>query len=386
MAPGRLGGRNRWAAIGLLLTGAACLTSIVLDRDSGLGDEPLLVLAAAAFTVVGALILYRTDGNRVGWVMAATALSLFVGAVADNVSGRGELVAQAVGGALWLGWFVLLGLLLYWFPTGRPVSPRWRFLGWLAVALALVCASYLVAERLCIEPEGNSCKTWADNPIGIPGVPNPEFGDYSTFGYMVMAAFVVISTASLVARFIRSRGVERFQLKWFAFAVVTLITATVAQETLSEPLPLPTAIWDVIWGLAVLALPVAIGFSVLRYRLYDIDRIVSRTLSYLVVVACLGAVFFVIVAGITSLLPAQSDLAVAASTLAVAALFNPVRRRVQIRVESRFNRARYDAQKVIDAFAASLRGDTDPMGIAIGWREVVTETMEPAAVSVWVRS
>ena len=370
----------------VLIVGAGCIVFIAINATAGLQLDYLLVVSAAVFTMVGSLILYRTEGNRVGWVMAAIGLSLFVGGVAANLADEGHLVAGAVGGAVWLSWFVLLGLLVYWFPTGRPVTPRWRFLGWLAVLMAAISASYIVADELCVElgPD-DRCEVWVDNPIGIEGVPNPEYGDLSTVGYMTLVVFVLLSAISLVVRFIRARGVERLQLKWFAFAVVSLIAATVAQETLADILPIPSLVWDVFWGLAIVALPVAIGLSVLRYRLYEIDRIVSRTVTYVLVVGLLGAVFFGLVTLVTSVLPAESDLAVAASTLAVAASFNPVRRRVQVWIDRRFNRARYDAQRVMDSFAASLRERVDPTDLSNGWRDVVADTMQPAAVGVWVR-
>ena len=367
----------------ILLIGAGCVVVIALEGGAGEGIE--LALSAAVFTLVGVLILYRTDGNRIGWVMAAIGLSLFVSGVAA-LADEESAIALAVGGAVWLSWFVLLGLLVYWFPTGRPVTPRWRFLGWLAVPMALISASYVVAETLCIEPApGGDCQVWVDNPVGIAGVPNPEYGDFSTVGYMVLIVFIVLSATSLVVRFIRSRGVERLQLKWFAFAVVSLIMATLAQETLADLTPIPMLAWDLLWGVAVLAVPVAIGLSVLRYRLYEIDRIVSRTVTYLLVVGLLGLVFFGAVTLITSFLSAESDLAVAASTLAVAALFNPVRRRVQVWIDRRFNRARYDAQRVMDSFAESLRDRVDPVDVSDGWREVVAKTMQPATLAVWVR-
>jgi hypothetical protein len=135
------------------MIGAGCFVVIALKGAAGEGIE--LALSAAVFTLVGVLILYRTEGNRVGWVMAAIGISLFLGGVA-NVADEESAIALAVGGALWLSWFVLLGLLVHWFPTGRPVTPRWRFLGWLAVPMVLITSSYLVADELCFEtaPDG----------------------------------------------------------------------------------------------------------------------------------------------------------------------------------------------------------------------------------------
>ena len=371
----------------VVLVGAVCLVFIAVNAAGGLEPDSLIVVGSAAvFTVVGALILYRTEGNRVGGVMAAIGLSLFVAGVAADLSDQGSRVAFAVGGAVWLSWFVLLGLLVYWFPTGRPASPRLRFLGWLAVVLSILAASYIVAGELCVEPGlGGECALWVDNPIGIDGIPNPEYGDFSTVGYMFLIVFVVLSAVSLVVRFIRAKGVERLQLKWFAFAVVVLIAATVAQETLVDLTPIPVVVWDVVWGLAVLGLPIAIGLSVMRYRLYEIDRIVSRTVSYALVAGLLAAVFFGVVTLLSSFLPSESDLAIAGSTLVVAALFNPLRRRVQVWVARRFHRARYDAQRVVDDLAESLRDRVSSDRIVDDLITTVSVTMQPTALAVWTK-
>jgi hypothetical protein len=216
-------------------------------------------------------------------------------------------------------------------------------------------------------------------------VPNPEFGELSGLTLALGAGFVLLAAVSLVVRYVRARGVERLQVKWFAFAVVFVIALLVAQETIGNAVGIPEAVGSYVFGLAVLTMPVAVSVSVLKYRLYEIDRIVSRTVSYAVVVGVLGLVFLGVVTVLTSLLPAESDLAVAGSTLAVAALFNPVRRRVQRWVDRRFNRSRYDAQKVMDGFAGSLRDRVDPDGVVQGWVGVVSETMQPSTVAVWVR-
>jgi hypothetical protein len=142
---------------------------------------------------------------------------------------------------------------------------------------------------------------------------------------------------------------------------------------------------DLMFGLATAGLPVAVAIAVLRYRLYEIDRIISRTVSYAVVVAFLALLFFGVVTVLSSLLAAESDLAIAGSTLAVAALFNPVRRRVQVWVDRRFNRSRYDTQRVMDRFAGSLQDRVDSQEVVDGWVGVVSETMQPASVAVWVR-
>lgn len=377
----------RLAASVALVAGALGLAAFaVLDGDAT-ADEMLLGLAAFVFVVVGALILYRSDGNRVGWVMTGIGVALLLSGLLDALANGGSVVAGAVGGAIWLTWFVLLGLLVFWFPDGKPASQRWGLLGWLGVPIGLLAASYVVAGEICLSAnDDGECLEWAVNPIGISWLPNPEFGPLSTVGYMFLALFVILSTASLVSRYVNAHHLQRQQIKWFAFAVCTLIVVTIVQETMAGLTPLPGVVLDVLWGATVLGLPVAIGVAVLRYRLYDIDRIVSRTVTYLLVVGLLGLVFVGLVTVIGSMAPSDSDLAIAASTLAVAALFNPLRRRVQAAIERRFNRARYDAWKVTDAFARSLRNRVDPDDVAAGWRDAVTETMQPESAGVWIRS
>ena len=377
----------RLAASVALVAGALGLAAFaVLDGDAT-ADEMLLGLAAFVFVVVGALILYRSDGNRVGWVMTGIGVALLLSGLLDALANGGSVVAGAVGGAIWLTWFVLLGLLVFWFPDGKPASQRWGLLVWLGVPIGLLVASYVVAGEICLSAnDDGECLEWAVNPIGISWLPNPEFGPLATVGYMFLALFVILSTASLVSRYVNAHHLQRQQIKWFAFAVCTLIVVTIVQETMAGLTPLPGVVLDVLWGATVLGLPVAIGVAVLRYRLYDIDRIVSRTVTYLLVVGLLGLVFVGLVTLIGSMAPSDSDLAIAASTLAVAALFNPLRRRVQAAIERRFNRARYDAWKVTDAFARSLRNRVDPDDVAAGWRDAVTETMQPESAGVWIRS
>jgi hypothetical protein len=201
-------------------------------------------------------------------------------------------------------------------------------------------------------------------------------------GFIVGFAFAVPAAFSMVVRYQRAGLIERQQIKWLLaatslFAVVYVIA--VATDDSNE-----TA-WLVL-SAALAAIPLAIILAVLRYRLYDIDRILSRTISYAIVLGVLGGVSLLGLTALTSLFPAESPLAVAASTLAAAALFNPVRTRVQTAVEKRFNRSRYDAQRVMERFSGSLREDLDPDAVVEGWVGVVEQTMQPASLSVWVRS
>jgi len=205
-----------------------------------------------------------------------------------------------------------------------------------------------------------------------------------------VVAIFLGAAISLVMKRRHTTGAERAQLTWVVFALVLLVVTVCltfvyvfGSIALGRGDP-----GDSAWApafLVMLLFPVSFGIAVLRYRLYEIDRIVSRTVTYLLVVGLLAAVFFGVVTLITSALPAESDLAVAASTLAVAALFNPVRGRVQGWIDRRFNRARYDAQNVMDAFADSLRDRVDATQLSDGWRDVVADTMQPETIGVWVR-
>jgi hypothetical protein len=230
-------------------------------------------------------------------------------------------------------------------------------------------------------------------PETAGSTPNPVGFLPAWLNYPALLGVVAIflgAAVSLAIKRGRTTGAERAQLTWVVFALVLLVvTVCLTFVYVFGSIGLGRGDpGDLAWSpafLVMLLFPVSFGIAVLRYRLYEIDRIVSRTVTYLLVVGLLGLVFVGAVTLITSFLPAESDLAVAASTLAVAALFNPVRRRVQVWIDRRFNRARYDAQRVMDSFAESLRDRVDPVDVSDGWREVVAKTMQPATLAVWVR-
>jgi hypothetical protein len=207
-------------------------------------------------------------------------------------------------------------------------------------------------------------------------------------GYTLVLVVLAFAAVDLVMRWRRSTGVERLQMRALALTLA-IFAGGVALLSLLQLLDLPRTVMDtletLVWVPGLALLPVAIGVAVLRYRLYEIDRLVSRTVSYAVVVSSLALLFLGGVTVLTSLLPAQSDVAVAASTLAVAALFNPLRRRVQAWVDARFNRARYDSEIVVGRFVGSLRDQVDLETVVDGWIDVVDETMQPASVAVWIR-
>jgi hypothetical protein len=245
--------------------------------------------------------------------------------------------------------------------------------------------SYTFTEQICVEGEG-TCLAWVDNPIGISGVPNPEYGWLAGPLFGLYPFFMGAALWSLFTRYRKAGTVERLQLKWFLLACLSFVAA-LSTEFIFEGLGYPEAPFLVdLWiDVSLISIPVAATLAILRYRLYDIDRIISRTVSYAIVIGLLALVYALGVTGLTTLLDTDSPLVVAASTLAAAALFNPLRRWVQRRVDHRFNRSRYDAERVMASFTGSLRDQVDPDQVLEGWVSVVNETMKPAAAGVWVR-
>ncbi|MEX0865064.1 MAG: hypothetical protein WD269_09355 [Acidimicrobiia bacterium] len=374
---------RRWVRFGALagLVVAVALVGLVVVFEWGgaTTDYPLLITALTS-VVVGYLILIRTDGNRVGWALMMLTISMAGAGVAGWVSDQGNLIGDAIGGAMWFLLLVSMSFLIYWFPTGRAVSSRWRWVGWLGSILTFQALSYMFVEEVCVD-EGDVCQAWAPNPIGIPRIPNPEYGPFADIGLLLVFGFLLAAVTSLIFRFVRARGVERLQLRWLAVAGVILLVGIL----ISDRVPVSDQAANMLFGISMLGLPLAVGASVLRYRLYEIDRIISRTVSYAVIVGVLGLVLFGLVAGLGAWVGRDNQLVVAVSTLAVAALFSPVRRRVQGWVDRRFNRSRYDAERVMSEFAGSLRDRVDPDGVVEGWVGVVTQTMQPSSVGVWVR-
>jgi hypothetical protein len=377
----------------VLGTAVSALILVLLGGALGWWAAPLdaetLVVSGTSliFVSLGALIIGRASSNRVGWVFASVGLSILLSGVAAGLADRGLMVFDALGGAFWLSWFAAVGLLVLWYPTGRVPGSRWIWAQRLGLTLVgSVFGLYLFAEGLCAEyAEAEGCLRFTDNPIGIPGVPNPEFGWISGPLLLAHAVFVVSSLVSLVVRFRRARDVERLQLKWFLLACSAFVATLVASITFEAITARPTPLWlDVLFDVSLLAMPVAATLAILRYRLYEIDRIISRTVSYALVAGLLG----VLVLGVAAVAGSQFETpwVVAATTLGVAAAFDPVRRRMQGLVDSRFNRSRYDAERVMDEFAGSLRDRVDADEVVEGWLGVVDSTMQPAAVGVWVRN
>jgi hypothetical protein len=344
-----------------------------------------------AFATVGAVIITRRPGNRIGWLCWAIGFTLILSffgskevwaalAVDPGRSAAWALVPQLANIA-WLG--ALLGLLPFLvllFPTGRLLSRRWRPVAW---AMGLVVVLYLTARLLTPGPVSRGLPA---NPLGMESAEG-LLQLVQTISGVAAPILALATLASLVVRFRRARGEERQQLKWFTFVVAADLVLIPGLGGITEQVA-PLLGELVIFPVAVSMIPIAIGLAVLKYRLYDIDRVINRTLVYGLLTVLLGAVYTAGVFGLGQLLnpvTGESALAVAASTLAVAALFQPARRRVQAVVDRRFNRRRYDAAKTIEAFSTRLRDQLDLDTLSTELLAVVDQTTEPTLVSLWLR-
>jgi hypothetical protein len=361
-----------------------------------------------AFPIVGALVASRRPRNPIGWILLADGLLWMVLALADiyfvyGVARPGSVPYPVAVGTisnqwLWMPTVGLLGIyLVLLFPDGKFLSRRWRLLAWVAGAAIF---AFSVAEGLApgaLENQGG-----LQNPFGLEGLPWLQV--VGIVSALLLPFCILASAVSLVIRYRRSGGEVRQQIKWVAFVASLVGLYYLGAMVVSQVLLLswrgvepPSApLWlDLVFSGAVLGfagVPVAIGFAVLKYRLYDIDIIINRTLVYGSLTATLVAIYFGSVAAMQTIFRAltgqdqQSQLAVVISTLAIAALFNPLRRRIQSFIDRRFYRSKYDARKTLEAFSARLRDETDLETLNRDLAGVIEETLQPAHVSLWLRS
>jgi hypothetical protein len=366
-------------AVGLMAAGFALNPVQVLTGEPG-----ILIVLSLVFVTTGAFRAGRRPANPVGWLLGGWGLVMAFGTFTGSYVNRG-LVRDpgSLPGPSWVGWaegvvwhpaFGLLAFLLLLFPHGRLPSPRWRPFAWFTVAVYLslsLAAALAPASVELYYPE-------ATPPVRLPVAGLAD----AAFGLLLLGQLLVLATAlvSLVLRLRRARGEERQQVKWFVYTVVTVVTVFVTTTLiLGEGYLFP------IFGL----IPVSVAVAVLRYRLYEIDRLINRTLVYALLTALLAGVY----AGLVFLLGAvldpaagESSLAVAAATLAVAALFQPLRRRLQDLVDRRFNRRRYDAARTVERFSGRLRDQVDLDTLAAELLGVVDQTVQPATASLWLRA
>jgi hypothetical protein len=370
--------RTRWLAGALLSFTVALLAwSLVLAFTGGEGwnQELGTIPVALAFAVVGALVAART-GNRLGWLFLAVGAAGAVSVAAITYAGRTP--TAELPGAAWAGWTltVVLGIvstLLFLtpllFPDGRPPSRRWWPVVWVAIIAGLV--QMVCAALSDVDFSGNFPKL--RDPVTVVAPLGTAYNLAQNLSSLVLLASVV----GLIARFRRSGQEQRLQLKWFMYASAISAVAILAGAVFANNVLIP---FDITFPL----IPAAVGIAILKYRLYDIDRVISRTLAYAIVTGLLVGVYAGLVLLATQVFRFHTPVAVAASTLAAAALFNPLRRRVQRAVDQRFNRVRYNADQMVAAFAARLKDAVDLDAVRADLAVVVTRAVEPAHVSVWI--
>ncbi len=330
-----------------------------------------------AWPMVGWVILIRRPGNKIGlaclaiglaWGLAF-ALQSVVLEVSTEAAAWIELVYTLLGVVPWL----IIVWLLVTFPTGEYAGRLERFLG---RALVLIGAWAVVAFVLSPEPLED---TGLANPLGTESSSPLAFITGDT-GFLLVVVLAATAVVSLILRRRRSTGIERQQYRWLLLGASLFVGISAAGQLLPE-----NSAFELLWLLGGSAIPICIGVAVVRFRLFEIDRVISRTVGYVLVVGVLGFVFLGAVTLLTWLSPAESQLAVAGSTLAVAALFNPLRKQLQGWVDRRFNRSKYDAERVMEGFAGSLQDRVDEDDLVDGWVGVVSETMQPVSAGVWVR-
>jgi hypothetical protein len=353
------------------------------------GSQLLLVLGFSAFMVVGALIVAHRPGNAIGWLFSAIALLAVTGQTASEygiyayATRPGSLPGATL--AAWYGswpWWLVLTLTLIFtpllFPTGRLLSPAWRPVAWLAGA-----ATAVTTALTSLQPELEAAPGQViANPIGVAAVGNPEESPVLPALIILLVVLAAVAFGSLVLRFRHSRGEQRQQLKWFTYAGALLPLAVVGDA-------LPRPVGDLVIAVPIAFLPVATGIAILRHRLYDIDRLINRTLVYglLTILLGLGYAGAVLVLGqvFGGVGGDPPSLAVAGATLAVAGLFQPARRRIQQAVDRRFNRRKFDAAKTVEAFSVRLRDEVDLDALTAELLVVVDQTIQPTKASLWLR-
>jgi hypothetical protein len=366
-----------------------------LLRAAGRADLALLhpfvvapTLAALTASVVGAVLASRRPRHPVGWLLLALGLTMATGGVAAGylpyglVVRPGALPAAGVFARVYPplteAALAALGFVLLLTPTGSPPSSRWRRWGWVSAAAVAVL---LVAAALAPGPLDPEVLV-VTGPVDFRA-----FGGAARVANQAAMALVILTilagAASLVVRFRHARGTERQQLRWVALAAALTGVAMLTVGILVAAGMVNLAAWISVLGTTFL--PLAAGAAILRYRLYDLDRIVSRTLAYGLLTVVLGGGYAVIALGLGQLLGRDSSLVVAAATLAVAALFQPARRRVQQAVDRRFNRRRHDAARIIEGFGARLRDQVDLDTLTAEVLAVVDQTMQPTRAWLWQR-
>jgi hypothetical protein len=328
-----------------------------------------------AFATVGALLAWKRPENPIGWLLSAVGLVF-------AVAGLGVFLVRfprTLTLAHWLGFLYLLGLglsvfVVLLFPTGNLPSRRWRPVAWAAGA---GLAGWALGNTFAPTILTDSPQT--RNPVGLAGPGGDVFKAIAVVGVVLIVVAGLAAIVSLAFRYRRAGTTERAQLKWLVYAAAVIVVAVLAQIPIAS-----NNLRNAISIGAVALVPMAVGIAVLRYRLYDIDRVISRTVAYAIVSGLLVGIYAGLVLLANQVPGIHTSVAVAAATLAAAALFSPVRRRVQRAVDRRFNRARYDADQTVAVFAARLKDAVDLDAVRDDLADVVHQVLEPVHVSLWI--
>jgi hypothetical protein len=377
--------------LAVLSLAAAIPLSVLSDQVANLVIAAVIGVPSAA---IGVLVTRRQPGNPLGWLFLVSAVCQFIG----TVGGGYALLVYHFGHHLPLGpvalaldqiWgpsLVVFVVAILLFPDGRLPSRFWR---WVLRVYVVLFVTLLVAEAVAIAGALAAHPVRVDESGGLAAVDHPV-GWFNAVQGMIIIGIFVLSLSFILRQALswrRASGERRQQLKWLASgAFVSIVCLFLAGNVGASSGNGPT-FWGVLGGLAwmgVTALPVSIGVAILKYRLYEIDRIISRTLAYAIVTGLLVGVYAGLVLLATEVFGFHSGVAVAVSTLVAAALFSPVRRRVQHVVDRRFNRARYDAERTVNEFAGRLQDVVDPDAVRADLAGVVDAALEPTHVSVWL--
>jgi hypothetical protein len=383
---------QRVALIGWIISVSLIIaaTALTFLEAGNLLQHAHFILTGIAFGLygtVGALIIWQRPRNTIGWILCAigigTGITDFIGAYTAYGMTKGHVplpgteVFNWLGSTIWpINWVLFLVFLPLLFPNGRLLTRRWRIVGWLAAVLALlsILAGWLSLANIELFGKGISANFWSNLS--------------DNFNLLVLP-LTIAALVSLVLRYIRAKERERQQIKWLTYGAALMAVLIIGSIVIINDANSP--INALILDFAIMLLPLSIGISILRSQLYDIDRLINRTLVYGILTIFLALIYFGLVFGLQTLAHLmtgqilQSPILIVASTLAIAALFHPLRRRLQKIIDRRFYRNKYDTARIIANFSSTLREEVDLNTLSKHLVAVVQETMQPAHVSLWVR-
>jgi hypothetical protein len=390
-----------WGILAACFINIFVTSSLFVQSGTPLMVTLSLLLGFLAFPLVGAFIVSQRPSNTVGWLLLAAGIGTLITSfsaayvqLALLTNADAQLATRYIdllGDLMWPINIYLGVMLLYLFPDGRPLSPRWRIVTW-AFSLDII----LLTLAQVVEPGPLETHNRVWNPLGVPGMADIAKTVLDA-GQSLLLLFLPLAIISLILRYRRAPDAGRQQIKWFVYGATVMVIlivagAQVASRISTDPNDLVAGvIGNVTFALGILALPLGVGVGALRYRLYDIDVIINRTLVYGLLTALLGALYFGLIIGAQTLIrlvtgqQQQSQVIIVLSTLLIAALVQPLRRGLQTTIDQRFYRRKYDAARTLQAFGASLRQEVELDELRAHLLEVVDETMRPARVSLWLR-